>query len=461
MSEHEGLLADLLSALGPANCSSDPEVVASYSTDWTGRFGGQALAVARPGDAGEVRDLLELASRHQAALIPQGGNTGLVGASVPRARLEDGRPQVLLSLTRLSGVEEVDVSGLHLLAGAGTTLAAAAEQASRHGLGLGIDLSARASATLGGMAATNAGGLSVFRHGPMRERLRGIEAVLPDGSVVSELSGLAKDSVGWSPTALFAGSEGTLAIFTKLIMRLVPLPRRRLVALVAFSSLEEALESAAAGRELLSSLESMELTLRAGMELAVSHFALPAPVGLKEGAGAWLTIELAGSGDLESELGALVGRHRPLSSAVASEAPLQERLWAYRERQSEAVSRQGVPHKLDVAVPAGRLAGLFAGLAERLAGLPSSELYIWAHLAESNLHVNVIGPPPEDQAVDDAVIDLVCELGGSISAEHGVGIAKAGYLRRARPPGNLALMQRVKAALDPERLLNPGVLEPT
>lgn len=461
MTRPAALLEELESLLGPANCPSDPEVIASYITDWTGRFEGEALAVARPADTAEVAAVIEVARSHGAVLIPQGGNTGLVGGSVPRKRRQEARPQLVLSLARLARIEEVDRLGLRLLAGAGTTLGAAQRAAAAAGLGLGIDLSARESATLGGMAATNAGGLTVFRHGSMRDRLGGIEAVLANGSVVSELSGLAKDSVGWSPAALFAGSEGTLAIFTKVMLKLVPLPRTRLVALLAYSSPRAAVEAAAAGRTGLPSLESMELTLRPGMELVTEKFDLARPVGLDEGAAAWLTLELAGEGDLLSELEHLLSAVPPLESAVATETAARSRLFSYRERHTEAVSRRGVPHKLDVAVPTRRVEELLASLSARFAREEGCELYLWGHLAESNVHVNLLGPAPEDESLDDAVVEIVTGLGGTISAEHGVGVAKARYLGSARPAANLALMAAVKAALDPGRLLNPGVLEPT
>jgi FAD/FMN-containing dehydrogenase len=215
---HASLASELEAVVGAPNCLTDEELVASFTTDWTGRYSGAAVAVVRPASAEEVAAILIVAGRHGAAVIPQGGNTGLVGGSVPRADGESDRPQLVLNMRRLAGVDQLDVASRLLGAGAGTTLAAAQEAASLAGFHLGIDLAARDSATLGGMVATNAGGLHVFRYGSMRARVAGLEAVLADGTIVSHMSGLVKDNVGWDLQALLAGSEGTLAVVTRVML---------------------------------------------------------------------------------------------------------------------------------------------------------------------------------------------------------------------------------------------------
>lgn len=456
---HEALLRDLRAAVGEAHCLSDPAMTATYTTDWTGRFSGEAAAVVRPGDAGEVARVLSCAARHGAAVIPQGGNTGLVGGSVPRApSLVGGRPQVLLVTTRLCDLR-LDPRSRLLEAGAGVTLARAAASAGSEGLRLGIDLAARDSATLGGMTATNAGGLQAFRFGPMRARLAGIEAVLADGTLASHLGGLTKDNVGPDLASLLAGSEGTLAVVTRLLVRLEPVPIHRVTALVALADVEAAVELLTGPLAAVASLEAAELTLREGMELVVAAFGLPPPPG--SGSAAFLTLEAAAERDPSEELAAALDHPSVIEVAVAEAEPARSRLWSYREHHTEAVSRLGVPHKLDVSVPPGRLGELVAALPPRVAtAAPGARLVLWGHAAEGNLHVNVVGPDRDDLAVDGAVLNLALELAGSISAEHGIGIAKAAWLRRARTPGTLETMRRVRRALDPSRLLNPGVLEP-
>lgn len=454
------LLADALaSLLGPAGSLSDPETVAAYTTDWTGRFGGQAVAVARPRTASAVAAVLALAARHEVAVVPQGGNTGLVGGAVPRP-LPDGRPQLVLSLRGLADID-LDRPGRLLSAGAGTTLAAAQRVAAKAGLGLGIDLASRESATLGGMVATNAGGLNVCRYGPMRSRVAGLEAVLADGSQVSQMSGLSKESVGWDPAALLVGSEGTLGVVTRVLCRLVPLPAERLVALLAFPELTAAVELASSAAEELAGLAAAELMLPDGIELVARHFQLPAPPGAGGNAACWLTLEVVGNDDPTEQLAGVLESAPLTASALASDGPSRERLWAYRELHTEAVAREGVPHKIDVAVAPSRLPAFLAALPERLAaGAPGARHYVWGHVLEGNMHVNVVGPAPEDERADDAVLELVLELGGAISSEHGIGVAKNRWLTRALSPGNLALTSSVRQALDPGRLLNPGVLEP-
>lgn len=462
--DERGLRADLAEAVGRANFHADADVVSAYTTDWTGRYSGEAAAVVLPGDVAQVCAVLEAVRRHGAAVVPQGGNTGLVGGSVPRQRGEDARPQVVLATRRLDGVEDVDTASRLLVGGGGATLASAQAAAGRAGWHLGVDLSARDSATLGGMAATNAGGMQVLRYGQMRARVAGIEAVLADGSVVSHLGRPSKDNVGWDPAALLVGSEGTLGVVTRVALRMERLPSERVTALVAVADAAAALAILATIRDQVPELEAAELTLAGGMQLVVSELGLRSPPGLAAGAGAFLTLEAAGSHDTTAELATALDRPglgAVVDAAVASDSKARASLWAYRERHTEAVSRLGIPHKLDISVVPGRLPDLLAALPERVgAAAPGARLVVWGHAADGNLHVNVVGPPPDDDTVDDAVLRLALELGGSISAEHGIGVARRKWLRLARPDADLELMARVKAALDPYAILNPGVLEP-
>ncbi|MHB8246027.1 MAG: FAD-binding oxidoreductase [Acidimicrobiales bacterium] len=457
------LISDLEAVVGAPNCLTEPDVTASFTTDWTGRFFGEASAVARPGNVDEVVGVLAAAARHGAAVVPQGGNTGLVGGSVPRSAGYFGaspRLQVVMNMRRLSEIRVVDPAGRLIDAGAGTTLAAAQRAAREAGYLLGIDLAARDSATLGGMVATNAGGMHVLRYGAMRSRVAGIEAVLADGTIVSQMKGLAKDNVGWDPAYLFSGSEGTLAVLTRVLMRLEPTPAHRVTALVALTDTAAAVDVVRGPLRMVGSLEAAELTLREGMGLVCERIGLAEPVGWEQGAGAWLTIEAASAEDPTDSLATALDHPAVLAVAVGPDAATRARLWAYRELHTEAVALLGTPHKLDVSVMSSQLPELAEALPDLVARVdPDARLFLWGHVADGNLHVNVVGPQATDYSIDDEVLRLVVSLGGSVSAEHGMGVAKAGWLHLARSPGSLDLMARVKRALDPQSILNPGVLE--
>ncbi len=396
-----------------------------------------------------------------AAIIPQGGNTGLVGGSVPRGREPRGRPQVVLSLTRLRDLEVVDVAAAEVTVGAGATLGALQAHARGAGYAFGVDLGARDSATIGGMIATNAGGVNVIRHGPMRQQLVGLEAVTADGAVVRRLPGLVKDNTGYHLPSLLAGSEGTLAIVTRARLRLVPLPARRAVALVAADGADEAAALSGELRRTLPSLLAAELFFEDGMELVLRHSGGSRP--FREQHGAYLLVEVEGSRDPTDELlGAVEGCGGLVRDAImCTDEAERARAWALRERHTEAVNAQGVPHKLDVAVPVGRIGEFVRRVKEAIGeAAPGARTYLYGHIGDGNLHVNVIGPAPEDEAVDDAVLELAIAMGGTISAEHGIGVAKTAWLEADRGAADVAVMRAIKAALDPDAILNPGVLLP-
>jgi FAD/FMN-containing dehydrogenase len=304
--------------------------------------------------------------------------------------------------------------------------------------------------------------VNVVRFGAMRQQVAGLEAVLADGTIVRSARGLAKDSIGWEPASLLTGSEGTLAVITRVLLRLEPTTAHRVTALVALSGgVDSAVALISGPLGSLPELEAAELTLPAGMALVTRHDGLPSPIALDAGATAWLTVEAAGDSDPTERLADLLGGPSVLDVAVASEPAARARLWAYRERHPEAIASLGIPHKLDVATTLDRLPELLASLPERVSGVaPDAQIIVFGHIAEGNMHVNVVGPSAEDDRADDAVLRLVMELGGSISAEHGIGIAKRRWLADARSAAELDLLRRVKLALDPAGTLNPGVLEP-
>jgi FAD/FMN-containing dehydrogenase len=377
----------------------------------------------------------------------QGGNTGLVGGATPATG------SALIILTRLITREPVDPIEAQVTVGAGVPLEALQRHAHAAGLDFGVDLAARSAATVGGLVATNAGGVNVLRYGSMRQQVTGLEAVLADGTVISRLGGLAKDNTGYDLAQLLIGSEGTLAIITRVRVRLVPPLPARAVALVALPGTEAALELVAAARA-LPGLTAAELFYPAGLELVCEYGRLSAPFTAP--AGAYLLLECAGS--IDDLLSLLEASDAIEDATVASDTAGRARLWAYREQHTEAVSAHGVPVKLDVSVPLRALPELVARLDDTVAAVaPKARVIVFGHVNEGNLHVNVLDA---GEPVVEPVLRLVAALGGSISSEHGIGRAKAAWLALSRSPEEVATMRRIKDALDPHNLLNPGVLFP-
>ncbi len=447
-------LGALREAVGAEHVLVDPGLTASYETDWTRRYRGRAGCVVRPADTAQVSAVLQACHGTGAPVVVQGGNTGLVGGAVPAGG------EVLLSLTRLSSLGEVDLAAGQVSAGAGVTLAALQRHAQAAGLDFGVDLAARDSATVGGLVATNAGGIRVLRYGSMRAQLLGAEAVLADGSVVRRMAGLVKDGTGYDLVALLAGSEGTLGVITQARLRLVPRLRARCVALLAMADADAAIALLPGLRARLPHLSAAELLFAPGMALVREHGALPPPFAQEHPA--YLLLECADATDPTDALVDAVGDADGLSDAtVAGDSAGQRALWAYREQHTEAINAVGVPVKLDVSVPLGRLAELVRRLEPTIRRVaPAARLIVFGHVHEGNLHVNILDAGPLAEQVTEAVLHLVAELEGSISSEHGVGRQKVGYLSLSRSATEIAAMRAIKDALDPRGVLNPGVLLP-
>ena len=450
MNDPDRLVGALSEVVGAEHVLTDPDVTAQYETDWTGRFHGTARLVVRPADGEEVAAVVRRCADAGAPLVPQGGNTGLVGGSVPRER-----PMVVVSTRRLTRLGPVDAAAAQVTAGAGVTLAAWRAHARAAGLDAPVDFASRDSATVGGATATNAGGGRVVRFGTMRAQVAGLTAVLADGSTVGSLAGLPKESVGLHLPSLLCGSEGTLGVITAVRLRLVPWFRRTATALVATASLDDAVELLAALRA-LPHLDAAELVLPEAMALVAEHLGTAPPIR-SDGVGAYLVVECADHDDPTDELaGALEGR--VLDAAVATDGPRRDHLVSFRDRVTEAIAAQGVPLKLDVAVPVSELARLVAA-ARRAVERHGGRLIPFGHLAEGNVHLNVLDAG-NTAAITSEVLTAAADLGGTISAEHGIGIAKASWLPLVRSPAELAVAAAVRSALDPSGLLNPGVLDP-
>ncbi len=443
--------AHLRTLVGDAHVITDPDLKASYESDWTRRFSGTARLVVRPANTAEVAAVVKACANEGQPLIPQGGNTGLVGASVPRGG------EVVLSLSRLARSEPVDTMAAQVTAGAGVTIATVQQAARDAGLMYGVDLASRDSATVGGTIATNAGGLRVLRYGATRAQLMGIEAVLPNGEIIERMTGLAKDNTGYDLAGLLTGSEGTLAVVTRAILRLWNPPTSRATALVGVDSIAGAIALLGRVRG-LASLDAIETFFDDGMALVCDHTGMNRPF---PGAyPCYLLIECAGQSDPAEELASLLdGSPEVRAAAFAQERPQREALWRYREAHTESISANGVPHKLDVTLPLSRMVefeSAVRGAVEQ--ATPGARAILFGHLGDGNLHVNVLGPADDDERADDAVLRLVASLGGSISAEHGIGVAKAPWLHLTRSPADIATMRAIKSALDPRGIMNPGAI---
>jgi FAD/FMN-containing dehydrogenase len=385
-------------------------------------------------------------------VIPQGGNTGLVGGSVPAPEPVDGRLPVIVSTRRLTMLGDVDHLSGQVTAGAGATLADVRRHAAAAGWYYAVDLAARDSATIGGTVATNAGGIHVIAFGMTRAQIVGIEAVLPDGTVLSHLGGMLKDNTGYDLAGLLCGSEGTLAVITAVRLRLHRPAGRSTVALVGCPSYSDALDlmvkAVAPGARLLAA----EIIDEQGMDLARALTGSAWPLESRHPV--LLLLEVADGGDASGLAGL-----DDADVVVGLDASEQARLWAFREQQGEAFSALGVAHKLDVSVPLPSLATCADELREIVANYPGVEAFgVFGHLADGNIHVEIFGPDADDTAVDLAVLECVARFGGSISAEHGVGRAKAHELGLCRSPAEISAMRAIKSAWDPSDLMNPGVL---
>jgi FAD/FMN-containing dehydrogenase len=454
-------------AVGAEHVLTDPELTVAYGTPWAATDGVAPAAVVRPADTTEAAAVLRACAEHGARLVLQGGNTGMVLGGVPASAEE-----VVLSTTRMNAIEEVDRKSLQVVAGTGTTLEALQARLDGDGLELALDLGARSRATLGGMAATNAGGARAFRHGTMRRHVAGVEAVLADGTIIDRLGGVLKDSTGYDWPSVLVGSEGTLALITRLRLRVRRAERSRAAALVPVDSLAQGLELAVALRDRPAGLEAAEFVLPETLRLVRAELDLRPPFGEGDGT-AGSSAPAAGLGEkplvlLEARaaegaydlLTEALAEHPEAESAVLAEGADTTGLWRYREGTGEALARHRVV-KLDVALPLSHLADGVAAI-ERVAldaGGPSLRPFLFGHLLDGNVHVN-IGNVPDDrrEAVERAVLETVLAHGGSIGAEHGIGRAKVAWLAADRSPADIAAMRSLKTALDPTGLLSPGVL---
>ena len=448
------LVAALRAVVGGDAVVADRDLVAEYGVDWTARWSGTPAAVVLPSNAAQVAAVIGVCRRFHVPWVPQGGNTGLVGGGVPVGG------EVVVSTRRMRTIGEVDGRAMQVSVGAGVTLTELANAVAPLGLVYGIDFGARDRATIGGTIATNAGGNAVLRFGMTRAQLVGIEAVLPDGSVIRRMNGLAKDNTGLNLAQLMCGSEGTLGVITAARLQLHPALTPRVTAALGLPSVSAALDVLSHLRG-VSGLVACELMRGHDISALCEHrrWPIPAPWVAPWG----LLVEAAGP-DAFDELAAAVERSAPVivgEPAVARSQAARDAWWRVRDAQGEVAALFGPAVKLDVSIPIHRLAEFVHGLDDAIESVaPVARTVVFGHLGDGNLHVNVAVPVEGFHAVETCVLSRVLDCGGVVSAEHGIGRLKRGWLVRDRGRPDVDAMRSIKRAIDPDGLANPGVLYP-
>jgi FAD/FMN-containing dehydrogenase len=464
------LLARLAALLGPKGYTADPDSMAPWLTDWRGKYTGRAAAMLSPGSTEEVAAVVRLCAAEQAALVPQGGNSGMVGGATP----DSGGNQLLLSLRRMNRIRSIDAAAQIAVAEAGVILETFHHAALEHGLRFPLTLGGKGSATIGGLVSTNAGGTQVLRHGTMRALVAGIEAVLPDGSIFDGLAPLKKDNRGYDLRHLLCGAEGTLGIVTAATLHLVPAAIARCTAWIAIDSPEQALRllrqlDASIGRE----LEGFEIIPHACLDAVLRHIPQTrAPIAAPH---PWYVLaELAGDNEqelsdaLERQLAAAIDAGLIRDVVIAKNDRESDDFWRLRDSISEAERAEGPALQHDVSVPVDLMPTFIADNPARLAAaFPGARALSFGHLGDGNVHHHVQPPVGTDGAawlaehgagVSRLVYTHVIELGGSLSAEHGIGQLKRDVMAELDSPARLAALRAIKAGLDPAGIFNPGKL---
>jgi FAD/FMN-containing dehydrogenase len=467
-----GFIREAHELLGERGFTTDPELLAPWTSDWRGRFHGRALGMASPANTAEVSGFVKLCARHGVPIVPQGGNSGMSGGATPDA----SGGSVLLSLRRMDRIVALDPVAKQVTCEAGVILQRLHEAAAEHRLRFPLTLGGKGSATIGGLVSTNAGGTQVLRHGTMRAQVLGLEAVLADGGVIDTLTPLKKDNRGFDVKQLLIGSEGTLGIVTAATLRLLPELGGRTVAWAGLASITDARKllvqcEAAAGEV----LEGFEVLPAQALAAVLAH--VPGSRAPLAGEHAWhALIELAapeGEAErlpdlVEAILGQAIEDGLIADAVIAANDTQAEAFWQLRDEIAPAERMVGPAMQHDISVPVERMADFVAaGVPQVEARFPGTSAVAFGHLGDGNVHFHVIAPPgatrgewedTDGKIISAYVHDLVTQWNGSISAEHGIGQMKRAELERLGDPVQLAVLRSVKRALDPQGLLNPGKL---
>lgn len=472
MSDQQAFLEQALEVLGPRGLSCDKDLIEPWLTDWRGRFHGQALAMASPGDTQELAELVRLCAHYDVPIVPQGGNSGMAGGATPD---RSGRA-VLLSLRRMNTVSPIDIEGRKVTCSAGVILQTLHDAAAAVDLRFPLTLGGKGSATIGGLVSTNAGGTQVLRHGSMRSLVLGLEAVLADGQVFSMLTPLKKDNRGFDLKQLLIGSEGTLGIVTAATLKLVPAVAERVVIWAGLPSVQRARTLLLHCEDALGeALEGFEILPQASLDAVLNHVPTArAPLGEEH---LWQVLievvaDRAGADTVRDRCEAMLveafDKGLLDDAVIAGNETQAEAFWLIRDSISAAERERGPAVQHDISVPVQAMPDFIdAALPKLESAWPGTEAIAFGHLGDGNVHLHVIAPHGSDsakwhmgqgKAISAHVHDLVTQWGGSISAEHGIGQLKRDELARLGDPVALHLMRSVKQALDPKGLLNPGKL---
>ncbi|WP_343343475.1 FAD-binding oxidoreductase [Sphingomicrobium sp. XHP0239] len=467
MGNPSAMIEELRGELPARAIVTDAAAIEPWLTDWRGRWTGRAAALLRPDDGAEVAAILRAANRHRVAVVPQGGNSSMVGGATP----DKSGEAVILSLRGLDRIE-VDAGSRECVVGAGVVLDTLQTRLAEDGLRLPLDLGARGSATVGGLVSTNAGGTEVLRHGTMGEMVRGIDAVMADGTRVNTLSGLKKDNRGPRVDRLMIGAEGLFGVIIAVRLRLVPVPADRATAWVGVASPHRALELLRFLEARMEGIEGFEYMPGDVVAAAQAEFEFKPPIeGPVEH---HVLIEAKGSGEpgecraaLEARLAEAIEAGLADDAVVARSEQQSAAMWAIRHHLSDAEKRHfGMANSHDISVPVDAMPDFLVEIAERLEReYPGVSVSGYGHLGDGNIHLHVRAMErasegwraTEGAAIERTVHDVVQERGGSISAEHGIGQMKRGELARL-DPDRVAMLRRLKAAFDPHGILNPGKL---
>ncbi len=461
---NEQVTAELRAIVGPAGYVSDPAALEPHLTEWRGTYRGRTPALLLPESTEQVAQIVRTCAREGTPIVAQGGNTGLSGGAIP----DPSGTQIIVGLSRMSRIRAVDPEDFSMIAEAGCTLAAIQDMARQHKRLFPLSLAAEGSCQIGGNLSTNAGGTNVLRYGTARAQALGLEVVLPSGEVWDGLRTLRKDTAGYDLKQLFIGAEGTLGIITAASLRLYARPGASEAAFVAVASADAAVALFSQMRELVGeALQAFEYVSDFAMQLVLRHIPdtlLPCD----RTTGGYVLVETVGREHptgLQMALEVCAERGMLQDAVVAKSAAEEDRLWRIRHSISEAQKREGAGLKHDVSVPVGRVAQFIdLGTRDVVAAIPGSRVVAFGHVGDGNVHFNVCQPEAMDaqsflakrEAVATIVYDRVTGLGGSISAEHGVGVLKRDALVRYRSGTEITLMKAVKQAIDPENLMNPG-----
>ncbi|MDO8901968.1 MAG: FAD-binding oxidoreductase [Phenylobacterium sp.] len=459
------VVSRLKAVLGEGGWSQDPDRLAPKLLEWRDRWSGQTPFLALPGSTQDVAAVVGICFEAGVPITPQGGNTGLVGGQIPMG-------EILLSTERLRAVRDVDALDDVMVVEAGVTLAGAHEAALAKNRRFPLDLASQGTATIGGVISTNAGGTAVLRYGTTRDLVLGLEAVLPNGEIWNGLKRLRKDNTGYDLKQLLIGAEGTLGVVTAASLKLFPILPSRATAMVGLASPRAALELLARAKETAGGgVEAFELISRVGVDFALKNIAGQRDP-LSETHPWYVLVELASGepGSAEAALERLLAQALEtglIADGVVAQTRTQaQALWSLRENQSPAQKPEGATWKHDVSVPVSRVADFLEAAGAAMTGFaPGCRICAFGHVGDGNIHYDVLRPDGGDDAAHSAardegsrrVHDIVASLGGSISAEHGLGAMKTEEALRYKAPVEVAALRAIRAALDPKRIMNPRV----